>query len=228
LTEYGITEGERILEGLATLHRVFEYYKVSCTPTIGHGGLEDSRVLFAPGPDSIDAVLSEISALETANVEFKSSLRIDCKRVIHDPGRPAQDYRSEDVLKSSLKTVAGFANGGGGTLYVGVEDNGSICGLELDFVAANPKKADYDGWDLHFRNLIGSRFNDGAALNAYVRTQPFEHNDKRFVRVQVTPKRSLTFLRSGDIWELFVRAGTQTNAIPYCDIEKHFELSKLY
>lgn len=228
LTEYGVTDGDRILEGLAELNHVFEHYNVSCTPNIGHGTLEDPRVLFVPGSDSIETILDEIARLESAEVEFKSSLQVDRKRMIHDPGHPPQDYKSDEVLKSSLKTIAAFANCEGGTLYIGVEDNGSLCGLEEDFSAASAKKPDYDGWDLHLRNLIASRFSDGPALNAYVNTQLFECNDKKFVRIRVAPKKSLTFLRTGDFWELFVRVGTQTNTIPYCDIEKHFSLSRLY
>lgn len=228
LSEYGVTEGDRLLEGLATLHRVFDHYKVSCTPTIGHGGLEDPRVLFVPGTDSIDAVLAEIASLECAEVEFKSSLQVDRKRLQHDPGRAPQEYKSEQVLRSSLKTVSAFANSGGGTLYVGVEDDGVICGLEEDFAAANPTKADYDGWDLHFRNLVATRLSDGPALSAYIHTQLFEHNGSSFVRVRITPKKRLTFLKTGELWELFVRAGTQTNSIPYCDIEQHFALARLY
>lgn len=228
LSEYGITEGDGLLEGLTTLHRVFDHYNVSCTPTIGHGSLEDPRVLFVPGPDSLDAVLEEIARLETSEVEFKSSLQVDRKRLLHDPGRPAQDYRSEEVLRSALKTVAAFANSGGGVLYIGVEDDGTVCGLEEDFAAANTKKGDFDGWDLHFRNLIGTRFSDGPALSAYVQTQLFQHVGKSFVRTRIAPKTRLTFLKLGESWELFMRAGTQTNTIPYCDIEQHFSLSRLY
>lgn len=228
LGEYGVTEGDRLLEGLTTLHSVFDHYNVSCTPVIGHGGLEDPRVLFVPGTNSIDAVLREIAALESAEVEFKSSLLIDRKRLLHDPGHSPQEYKSEEVLRSSLKTIASFANSGGGTLYIGVEDDGTLCGLEEDFAAANTKKADYDGWDLHLRNLIASRFSDGPALSAYVHTQLFENDDKRFVRLRIAPKTRLTFLKTGEHWEFFMRSGTQTNAIPYCDIEKHFALSRLY
>lgn len=228
LGEYGITDGDRLLEGLATLHSVFDHYQVSCMPTIGQGGLEDTRVLFVPGSDSIDAVLREISELERFEVEFKSSLLIDRKRLMHNPGQPLQSYKSDDVLRSALKSVAAFANSGGGTLYIGVEDDGTICGLEEDFGAANSKKADYDGWDQHFRNLISSRFSDGAALSAYVQTTSFAHNGRSFVRVRIAPKTRLTFLKTEEHWDLFIRSGTQTNSIPYCDIEKHFELSRLY
>lgn len=228
LSEYGVTDGDRILEGLATLNDVFSHYSVVCTPTLGHGGLDDARVLFAQAPDSLEAALKEISALESFEVELKSSLLVDRKRMTFDPGHPASQYKSDDVLKSALKTIAAFANSGGGTLYIGVEDNGNVCGLEEDFSAANPKRGDFDGWDLHFRNLISSRFSDGAALSAYVQSRELIFEDKSFVRVRIAPRSRLTFLKSGDQWELFIRSGTQTTSIPYCDIEKHFSLSRLY
>jgi predicted HTH transcriptional regulator len=173
-------------------------------------------------------VLEEIALLETASVEFKSSLEVDRRRISKDPGRKASEYRSENVLMSALKTIAAFANSGGGTLYLGVEDNGNICGLSEDFAAINPDKGDYDGWDLHLRNLIRSRFNDGAALNAYVKTQRYEKEGLCFVQVKIAPRQRLTFLRKGDVWELFIRSGTQTTAIPYCEIEHHFTLIPLY
>ena len=228
LVEYGVAEGDGLLEGLSRLNRVFDHYKVECTPDIRHGGLEDPRVLFVPAQDDLHAVLAHIASLESAEVEFKSSLHVDKKRLFHNPGKPISDYKSDDVLRSALKTVAAFANSSGGTMYIGVEDDGTLCGLSEDFAAANPKRSDYDGWDQNFRSLIGSRFSDGAALSAYVQTQLFEHDSKQFVRVRVTPKRRLTFLKTGEAWELFVRAGTQTNSIPYCDIEQHFTLSRLY
>lgn len=228
LNEYGVVDGDDVLPGLARLQGVFDHYNVVCLPTIGRGGLDDPRVISVTGTDSVDAVLEEIARLESAEVEFKSSLQVDRNRLLHDPGRTPHEYRSEDVLRSALKTVAAFANGTGGTLYIGVVNDGTLCGMQEDFAAANPKMSDFDGWDLHFRNLIGSRFSDGPALSAYVQTHLFEHGRKQFVRVRVTAKKRLTFLKNGDSWDLFVRAGTQTNSIPYCDIEQHFALARLY
>lgn len=44
--------------------------------------------------------------METQNVEYKQSWR--------------DEY---------LKYISGFANAQGGTLYVGIDDNGNICGI---------------------------------------------------------------------------------------------------
>ena len=42
-----------------------------------------------------------------------------------------QRLNEEDPL-SWLKSVAGFANGNGGTLYIGVKDDGTLCGFTQD------------------------------------------------------------------------------------------------
>ncbi len=59
-----------------------------------------------------------ITAGECANVEFKE--------------RMPTDRRSKRNL---FKTVAAFANGGGGTMVIGVDDNGATVGLDGEMVA---------------------------------------------------------------------------------------------
>lgn len=228
LDEYELERDQRLLISLRTLQDCFDHYGLNCAPPIGQGGLRDARVISNKAAGSLGPVMEEIARLETATVEFKSSLEVDRRRMTHDPGKAPGEYRSEGVLGSALKTIAAFANSGGGTLYLGVEDDGNICGLAEDFAAVNADKADYDGWELHLRNLIRSRFSDGAALSAYVRTECYEKDGLNFVQARVAPRQRLTFLKKGDAWELFIRAGTQTNAIPYCEIEQHFALARLY
>lgn len=228
LQEYGLELDQQLLSSLGTLQECLEEYSLTCAPPIGQGGLSDPRVISNSSAVSLTSVREEVARLESATVEFKSSLEVDRQRLVHDPGRPASEYRSEAVLGATLKTVAAFANSGGGTLFLGVEDNGNFCGLEEDFAAVS-YRANYDGWDLYLRSVIRSRFSDGAALNAYVKTQLYHIDGRSFVRAGVAPRRRLTFLKQQDgSWGLFVRAGTQTNSIPYCEIEQHFSLKPLY
>ncbi len=228
LSEYGLELDQQLLSSLGTLQECLEEYSLACTPPIGEGGLSDPRVISSTSNLSLTSVMEEIGRLESATVEFKSSLEVDRQRLLHDPGRPPSEYRSEAVLGATLKTVAAFANTGGGTLFLGVEDNGNVCGLAEDFAAVS-SRANYDGWDLYLRNVIRARLSDGASLNAYVRTQVYQFDGRSFVRASVAPRRRLTFLRYQDgNWGLFVRAGTQTNSIPYSEIEQHFSLTPLY
>lgn len=95
---------------------------------------------------------------EGEKVEFKSS--IVYSPVTHQP-HSAQPF-------AIAKEIAAFMNTDGGTLYLGVKDDGSVCGVESDFPALGgaelqmPEKtdADYsykqtkDGFEQKLRNLI--------------------------------------------------------------------------
>jgi len=63
-----------------------------------------------------------IAAGESEHQEFKSSLQWDVRQQKHNP----------DLRHSVLKSLAAFLNTDGGTLLIGVEDNGNILGLEKD------------------------------------------------------------------------------------------------
>lgn len=75
------------------------------------GGLADVEIELDP----VTEVEVLISGGETATTEFKREL-------------PADPRHSTSVMK----TVAALANGDGGTLLFGVEDDGTVCGLDAE------------------------------------------------------------------------------------------------
>ena len=89
-----------------------------------------------------DELLKLIKKGETEFVEFKSSLR--------------WDYREEKVNKALedviLKSISAFSNAKGGTLFIGVNDNMEVIGMEPDFKTLKKQDADY--FELHIRKLI--------------------------------------------------------------------------
>ena len=62
------------------------------------------------------------------------------------------------------KTVAGFMNAHGGTLVIGVDDNGNPVGLDRDL--ATLSKSNVDGYELFLRNLLNTAV--GADLCARI------------------------------------------------------------
>jgi len=67
--------------------------------------------------------ISELIKLpESDRLEYKSTFQWDVRR----------NCKYEDLRFSTLKTIAAFLNSEGGTLIIGVEDNGNIFGLEKD------------------------------------------------------------------------------------------------
>ena len=83
---------------------------------------------------------------EHQHMEFKSALRWDQHLQKVNP-------KLEDVI---IKSIAAFNNGQGGTLLIGVRDNGEIAGLEGDYNSL--KKNDSDYFEIHLRNLLKQQF----------------------------------------------------------------------
>ena len=55
-----------------------------------------------------------------------------------------------------MKTVAAFANAQGGTLLIGVGDDGTVLGLEPDYQSL--RDGDRDKFELHLRELLDRQF----------------------------------------------------------------------
>lgn len=82
---------------------------------------------------------------ESNQLELKSSLRWNYKE-------DRVDKKMEEVI---LKSISSFSNSEGGTLIIGVDDDGNILGLERDYRSLEGNK---DKFELHLRNLLNSNF----------------------------------------------------------------------
>ncbi len=94
---------------------------------------------------------------EDLHLEYKSTLRWDIRAESHKTGIPA---------KAVVKTVAGFLNSDhGGTLLIGVADDGTVYGLEADYKTFSKRgqRGDRDLFGQHLQNLIADRLGDAAA-----------------------------------------------------------------
>ena len=96
-----------------------------------------------------------LTAGESASIEYKSSLRTHA-----DGGAVFKPLET-----SSLKTIAAFLNSPvGGTLLIGVADDGAVAGLGTDYVSlAKEGKDDADLFQLHLTQIIQTSMGDAAA-----------------------------------------------------------------
>lgn len=85
-----------------------------------------------------EKLLSLIRSGETSKIEFKQTLTKNIRTKQND----------KEMEKMVLKTICGFMNTDGGTLFVGVEDSGEIYGIDMDVYPNN------DRYLLHFKNLL--------------------------------------------------------------------------
>lgn len=197
------------------------------TPEITQGELDTVRRVdfIEPLRVSEETVYSELQRREASDLEFKSSLLYDHKRAAYDKSATGKDLRSEDVLLSALKTIAAFLTSGGGTLYIGVDDDGKIIGISFDFICmtSNPAKFSSDGWELTLRDLIKSRFKDGEAINDYVNCQIFSFEGKLVARIQIASRRRLSFLNGKNGCACYRRQGNRTEQVFIYQLEEFIE-----
>lgn len=85
-----------------------------------------------------DKILSSIRDGESKILEFKETLTKNIKT----------NQKDKEIQKATLKTIVAFLNTEGGTLLIGVNDEGAIIGIEKDFFENN------DNYLKHSHNLI--------------------------------------------------------------------------
>ncbi len=89
-----------------------------------------------------------ISSPESKTLEFKRTFSVDVRT------NDKQKY----IEMASLKTIAAFLNSDGGTLIVGVGDDGELVGLEDEIDRFHEGSA--DKFLLHFKNIIRSNIGE--------------------------------------------------------------------
>lgn len=151
-------------------------------------------------------------------LEFKETLRWDLRQgLVHK--------RLEDSL---LKAIAAFANYKGGTLLIGVRDDGAVPGLEPDL---NTFGGSRDKFDLHLTNLIKDRFSEGFRAGCVSVSYP-AIDDRPICRVDVKRSRTPVYLNIADSGgtatpRLIVRAGASSPEIPLSQVaayvREHFD-----
>ncbi len=120
-----------------------------------------------------------------------------------------------------LKTVAAFLNSAhGGTLLIGVADDGTVHGLHSDYVTLhNAGQDDRDRFQQHLARIVANAVGTAAATKVRAR---IHHVDGRDVcRVQVDPSGSpvdatVTVVKKGQHEKqtnFYVRIGNGTEAL---------------
>lgn len=134
---------------------------------------------------------------EGSYLEFKSSLRWDIT-----------EQRVNRVLETViLKTLAGFLNSHtGGTLLIGVADDGEILGLDKDYQTL--KKPNQDGFEQTIMTSIAT--NLGADICQFVHVLFHVVNNKDVCRLIISPAPRPVFLEQNNTPKFFVRTGGGT------------------
>jgi len=143
---------------------------------------------------------------ESDVVEFKTSARWDTDGQV--------TKKAPAVI---TKTIAGFANAKGGTLLIGVNDNGGAVGLKPDYETFNDRH-DIDKWLNWLTDIIINHLGRGVLRRLRVRIHVIE--DKEICRIDIpalsTPSWSAA--GKGDP-TLYERLPNSTRAVPAGEVE---------
>ena len=136
-----------------------------------------------------DRLKKLINQGEGEHLEFKSTVRYNLK----------SDKVGKEIELAWLKAVSAFLNSDGGTVLLGIADDGSITGLEHDNFDSN------DRCLLHIKNLINQHI--GAEFSSLLRltlVQPVEH---QVVMIDCEKSEDPVFLKVGKDEGFYIRSG---------------------
>ncbi|WP_319584489.1 ATP-binding protein [uncultured Pseudodesulfovibrio sp.] len=142
-----------------------------------------------------DDILALIQAGEGGRLEFKQTLRFNLK----------SGKNGKEIEHACLKTVSAFLNSEGGTLLVGVADDGSVTGFDEDNFDSDDKAL------LHFNNLVDRHI--GTEFSRYIDSRIIEVGDKRVLSVHCIPAPAPAILDAAKGEEFYVRSGPASRCL---------------
>ncbi len=126
---------------------------------------------------------------EGAEVEFKSTIRTNLK----------SGKVGKEIEFAWLKGVVAFLNSSGGTLLIGVDDSGKVCGVEIDGFESSDRTL------LHIKNLLNQHI--GAEFSAFFNATLISSEEKQVAMVECLPAGEAVFLKIGKNEEFYIRSG---------------------
>jgi membrane protein YdbS with pleckstrin-like domain len=146
---------------------------------------------------------------EHSRLEFKQTFRYDGK---------AKDV-SKVLEKSAMKTVCAFLNSDGGSLIMGITDNGKVYGMEDDYHTLVRKSR--DGFENHFNQVLKNMM--GANFRQYITISFQAIEDKDVCLVEVDPSDKPAYLKANGDEEFFIRTGNTTSQLKISEVNSYIE-----
>ena len=145
---------------------------------------------------------------ESKTLEFKSTLRWNLKENRKDPA----------VTNAVIKTIAAFLNTEGGDVLIGVSDDRSVLGIEVDAFENEDK------FMLHLSQVVRNALGDRAGTCVDPRMQIVKGKTVCVVTCQRSPEpvfMKTKEMAEGDKGEFYVRSGPGTVKLSSEDSEKY-------
>ncbi len=142
------------------------------------------------------ALMALIAGGESEFLEFKEGLS----------SSHSSERKGENRAKNLVRSVAAFMNSvNGGTLLLGVSDDGQVRGVNREYSEVDRGKGNWDGYLLHLRNILRSRLDIEAPFRYYsIQRHTVRNRDVCSILVEASPSPVYVDKR------FYVRSGNQT------------------
>lgn len=149
-----------------------------------------------------------IDAGESDKVEFKSSLHHP-----YGPLHPGQTQKEVQKLlrRSVTKTIAAFLNSDSGTLLIGVDDSGTVLGIQPDFEHLKQGKQNADGWLLSLKDVIINALGPEVWSAIHISLMP--HGEDAVAIVHCPRRTSETWHSEDGSERFYIRASNATHEL---------------
>jgi DNA-binding NarL/FixJ family response regulator len=152
-----------------------------------------------------------IQLKESDTIELKSSLQWDVR----------ENIKNEKLQDSVLKSIAAFLNAEGGTVIIGVEDNGNLFGLEKDIQSfKEPRNRTLDNFERHLVELIKNKI--GIKFIPYLKIRFTKINGQDICGIYVRKAEQAAFLKSEKGIEFYIRSGNSTRSLNIQEFHDYF------
>jgi hypothetical protein len=129
-------------------------------------------------------IADRIKERESSNIELKSSIRYDIR---------LKQPNSKVLEKIIAKTIAAFMNAKGGTLFIGVDDQGNVLGLENDYKTLKAERQNSDGYELELRQSV-EKYTKNKVANEFFQVKFHHLEGKEICEVIVSPTPKPVFI----------------------------------
>lgn len=147
---------------------------------------------------------------EGPQIEFKETLRYDTRK----------NESSKDLERVIMKSIVGFLNADGGTILIGINDNGQITGLKNDFKSLIKKNR--DGFENHLTMLIKTSI--GLPFAKYINISFEQIGVEEICIIHVKRGHKPAYLINTDKKEeFFARIGNSTQPFSMSEAEEYIK-----
>ena len=163
-----------------------------------------------PTPIGLPTVSDLLRQMETQRVEFKKSARASLDN----------DAPEKVINEGITKTVAAFLNADGGTLGIGISDDGDIVGLQPDLEFKGQDLDQYQNWlTTLLVNSIG-----GGAVAAHAQIRIETAGSEVVCLIDVTKSKSPVYAKTTKGEDCYyVRVNNTTRLLTGPEIQRHIE-----